>query len=65
MTCKYAYQAALDDIMCFLNSEHEKISSSKKLTNSDHTVWWRLQGEQDFIVKFYDEIGRLMSEKHE
>jgi hypothetical protein len=67
MTCKYAYDAgyskALDKVREFINREHEKISNSKKIFNSDHTLWWRLQGEQDFILKFYDELGRLMSDK--
>lgn len=63
VTCKYAYQQALDDVRAFINREHENITKEKGNSSSGQPNWWRLTGEQDFILKFYDELGRLMSNK--
>ena len=67
MTCQYAYDAgyerALEKVRNYINREHETIMTEKRLLNSDHTIWWRQTGQQDFILKFLDELSRLIGDR--
>lgn len=67
MSCKYAYDngytIALDKVREYINLQQDQISREKREFDSGRSEWWRLTGQQDFMLKFMDEVCRLIGEK--